>query len=564
MRTQRGTLGRVACMAALLVLAAVAPSDTAPAQVPSRVPTSEDSAQALHLLRRATYGVRAEDVATVLAMGRDAWLDQQLHPERIPDDDVAERLELFPTVSRPMHVLMRDYAPLPRPRGRADSMNGATMLPDSQQAAARHERRRGRARLHRDLVGARLMRAVHSERQLEEVMTEFWFNHFNVFFAKGLGRYLVADYERIAIRPHVFGKFEDMLLATARHPAMLYYLDNWTSVVPDSMNPRVKRARKRQRGINENYARELLELHTLGVDGGYTQRDVVDVARVLTGWTFRRPNMRAVAAAQAEGRVAVAEAATRKVAFRFRRGVHDAGEKVVLGDTLRAGRGVGEGVDVIRKLARHPSTARHIATKLVERFVSDEPDTAFVDELANVFLETDGDLREVTRALFTSERFYDPPYVRAKVKTPYELAASALRVTRVEVKRSGRLVTALRAMGNLPYGEPAPTGYPAASEDWVNAGAMLNRMSFGLKLAAGRFGGMRVDVPALAGVERPRDALRPEGLRNLLAALLPGPPTRELEDAIRDDLAGRTADAPRARLARAVGIAIGSPEFQMR
>ncbi|MGH7575179.1 MAG: DUF1800 domain-containing protein [Longimicrobiales bacterium] len=517
------------------------------------------------MLRRATYGVRAEDLAAILAMGgRDAWLDRQLHPARIQDDAVAERLEAFPTVSMSMDALLLEYAPLPRAaRARADSMAAATTPPEAQRAAER-ERRRGRVRILPDLIGARLMRAVHSERQLEEVMTEFWFNHFNVFFAKGSTRYFLADYERSAIRPYVFGKFEKMLLATAQHPAMLDYLDNATSVVPDSMRPAGKRPRRRQRGLNENYARELLELHTLGVDGGYTQRDVVELARALTGWTFSRPNLREMQMMAAPQTTSSTDAAPENVAFVFRPATHDPGEKVVLGETLPAGRGIEDGVEVIRMLARHPSTAQHIATKLVERFVNDEPDPEFVEELADVFLETDGDLRQVTRALFTSERFYDSRNVGMKVKTPYELVTSALRVTRAEIAAPRALISTLRDMGNVPYSEPAPTGYPASSEDWVNAGAMLNRMSFGLKVAGGGIRGMRVDGFALAGVERGRDALQPERLGTLLDALLPGVPARELEDAIREDLVGRTGDGPGAQLARAVGLAIGSPEFQMR
>lgn len=582
---------------------------------------SPDAGPALHLLQRATWGARAQDLAAVLELGRDAWLDRQLHPERIADDAAATRLAAFPTVGLSMGELMRDYAPRPRPvPAPMDSATGQPRRPDPAQMTPEQRRElqmRNPARLLGDLVGAKLTRAVYSERQLEEVMTDFWFNHFNVFFGKGIDRYLIGDYEREAIRPHVFGRFEDMLLATARHPAMLFYLDNWTSAVPDSMNSEALRRRAqteqllrrirtmsreqkdqlvrngritreqlerlergepvvpaqqrgRERGINENYARELMELHTLGVDGGYSQRDVVEVARAFTGWTFVRPNQnprqrpappRPLLGRPPLGRPLPRE--TDEVEFVFRQEMHDPGEKVVLGTRLRGGRGIEDGEEVIRMLARHPSTARFIATKLVERFVTDEPAPEFVEDLAQVYLRSDGDLRAVTRELFSSPRFYDERWIGAKVKTPYELVASALRVTQAEIVPSRRIVETLRAMGNLPYNEPAPTGYPATSEEWVNTGAMLARMNFGLALASGGMDGVRVDAARLIGASAAR-ALGSERLPDLLAALLPGADTHQLEAGIRADLEGRTQDAPRARAARALGLIIGSPDFQKR
>ena len=309
-----------------------------------------------------------------------------------------------------------------------------------------------------ELVGAKLTRAAYSERQLEEVMTDFWFNHFNVFFGDGPVRYLVADYERNAIRPHVFGKFHDLLRATARHPAMLLYLDNAMS--------------NARRGINENYARELLELHTLGVAGGYTEEDVREIARAFTGWTLNR---RSRPAAE----------------FQFVRALHDDDTKLVLGRQLPAGRGLEDGEDVLRMLSRHPATAHFIATKLVLRFVSDEPPADFVNELAAVFSKSDGDLRAVTRALFTSPRFYETDHYQAKVKTPFELVASALRATNAEFRMTAQLAQTLRSLGQLPYTESAPTGFPATSEEWVNSGAMLNRINFAVALANGRVNGVR-------------------------------------------------------------------------
>jgi uncharacterized protein (DUF1800 family) len=403
-----------------------------------------------------------------------------------------------------------------------------------------------------------------------------------------------------------------MLLATAQHPAMLFYLDQWTSFAPDSVSgardlelrrdmverlsglapaerdrmirsgrvareqlDRLEQVRdmqeqrqRRERGMNENYARELLELHTLGVDGGYTQEDVIAVARALTGWTFvptanrqnaRPPNQPGMIGGRGARRPGAAEPGT----FQFRHELHDTEEKIVLGRKLDAGRGIEDGLDVIRMVATHPSTARHVATKLLERFVSDTPDRAFVDELAGVFLRTDGDLREVTRALFVSPRFYDASVVGAKVKTPFELVASALRVTYAEVGPSTRLVQTLRQLGQLPYDESAPTGYPASSEEWVNSGAMLNRMNFALDLSSDRFPGVRPDRQRLIP---DRDADPDTAVPDLIDTLVPGMRTDALVAAIRADLKeqAESGTARRSLAARAVGLTLGSPQFQRR
>ena len=388
-----------------------------------------------HLLSRATFGARPVDLARVRSMGVAGWLDEQLAPGRIDDSALERRLEAYPAARLSVSELASTYAPQGKGPKRPQQLLG-------------------------ELVGAKLTRAAYSERQLEEVMTDFWFNHFNVFFGDGPVRYLVADYERSAIRPHVFGKFHDLLRATARHPAMLLYLDNAMS--------------NARRGINENYARELLELHTLGVDGGYTEEDVREIARAFTGWTLNR---RSRPAAE----------------FRFVRALHDDGLKMVLGRQLPTGRGLEDGEDVLRMLSRHPATAHFIATKLVLRFVSDEPPADLVNELAAVFTRSDGDLGALTRALFTSPRFYDAKHYQAKVKTPFELVASALRATNAEFRMTAQLAQTLRSLGQLPYTESAPTGFPATSEEWVNSGAMLNRINFAVALANGRVNGVRTN-----------------------------------------------------------------------
>lgn len=501
----------------------------------------------IHLLQRATYGVRPGDVEAALSIGRDAWLERQLQPERLDESALAVRLAAFPTSSMGPAELYEAYPPPRVLRARFGS-------PDSLSPSMRRELRRASpARLAADLAGAKLTRAVYAERQLEEVMVDFWFNHFNVFFGKGADRWLVADYERTAIRPNVFGRFEDLLAATASHPAMLFYLDNWRSSVPDSLNPRARRRRlagpRRNHGLNENYARELLELHTLGVDGGYTQEDIVEVARAFTGWTITRPS------SMEDGEGAVE--------FVFRAPMHDPGVKNVLGRTLPAGRGRRDGLDVLHLLATHPSTARHIATRLIQKLATDDPPPAFVDEVAGVFEATGGDLRAVTRAVLTSERFYAPELRNSKVRTPIQLVAASLRITGADVKDAPGLLQVLRALRQLPYQSEVPTGYPAASDEWVNGGAMLQRMNFALAFASGHVRGVHFDpdrVPGLPAV-RPSDSLESR-VGDLARALLPGVETGDLEALIVADSRadpGRTAEQ---KLRRSAGLLLGSPEFQ--
>ncbi len=551
-----------------------------------------DSTRALRLLSRATFGARPTELAELLALGPDRWLEGQLHPERIDDSALDARLAAFPAAAMSVAELYAAFPPAAAARRRAAA--GA-----SPGAAPRRGGMRGPARIAFDLIGARLQRAVYSRRQLEEVMTEFWFNHFNVFFGKAADRYLIGSYEREAIRPYVFGRFEDMLRATAEHPAMLVYLDNWRSVVPDTTDPSVARPLERLRrfaalspgqqdalarsgriteaqlqrlrraaanlaasqpGINENYARELMELHTLGVDGGYTQQDVIEVARAFSGWTLDRGGPGARRAAGG-GSMRPAAAEPR---FVFRPRMHDHGEKVVLGHALAAGRGMQDGLDVLHVLATSPATAHHIARELAERFVSDAPPPALVDRLARVFLDTHGDLRALTRALFTAPELYASGAADRKVKTPFELVASALRATDAEVGPSRMLVQTLRTLGEAPYLASFPTGYPARSDDWVNSGALLTRMNLGLALAAGRVDGVRIDVPALAGDAGGGGVATDAAVHVLASRLLPGTPTAQLERAVDADLAEHAALPTRARLARAAGLVLGSPDFQRR
>src|SRR5437899_6152668 len=307
-----------------------------------------------------------------------------------------------------------------------------------------------------DLSEGKLLRAVYSNRQLNEVLVDFWYNHFNVFLEKGNDRFLVTSYERDSIRPHVLGKFKDMLLATAQDPAMLFYLDNWQSVAPPTpealakMGPRARNAR----GLNENYARELLELHTLGVDGGYTQKDIIAVARCFTGWTIKN-------GFRASG------------GFEFNARVHDKGEKVVLGVTIPAGGGKEDGLKVLDILVHHPSTAHFISKKLAQRFVADDPPPALIDRMAKTFREKDGDIREVMRTMLAAKEFWSQGAWHAKMKSPLEMIASAIRATRADVQSASMLAQQLQQLGEPLYRKVEPTGYSSANAEWTNTAALL-------------------------------------------------------------------------------------------
>jgi uncharacterized protein (DUF1800 family) len=322
-----------------------------------------------------------------------------------------------------------------------------------------------------ELIENKLYRAIYSNRQLEEVLVDFWMNHFNVFNGKGPDRLLLTSYERDAIRPYIFGHFKDMLLATARHPAMLFYLDNWQSQSPpDNMFT----SGARRPGINENYARELMELHTLGVDGGYTQQDVVAVARAFTGWTIYDQ------AKYAE--------------FQFNSPFHDRKEKVILGHTLPAGRGEQDGLDVIDILAHHPSTAKFISKKLAQRFVVDDPPQPLIDRMAATFTKTDGDLRAVLQTMFASPEFLSEGAWRSKVKSPLEMIVSAMRALNADVTDAFVLAQRIGELGQPLYGKLEPTGYPNTSEAWTNTSGLLGRINFATALSAGQISGLKFDI----------------------------------------------------------------------
>jgi uncharacterized protein (DUF1800 family) len=428
-----------------------------------------------------------------------------------------------------------------------------------------------------ELAQAKLLRAVYSERQLEEVMTDFWFNHFNVFVDKGVDRLLITSYERDVIRPRALGKFEDLLVATAKSPAMLFYLDNWLSVGPNSAQalgipahpgpyghgyPQRPRPNKRHDGLNENYGRELLELHTLSVNGGYSQRDVTEVAKVFTGWTIDTPY-------QGGG-------------FKLEPRTHEPGPKFVLGRRIKP-KGEGEGLEVLHRLATSPQTAHFISLKLAERFVADDPPPALVDRMAKTFLKKKGDIREVLTVLFHSPEFWDDGTYRDKVKTPLEFVASAVRATGAEVEDAVPLTRQLNNMGMPLYGAQPPTGYSMKAETWVSSSALLNRMNFALALTSGKIKGVKVDVAQLAGSSPPNPP--PDStlaLSTLETSLLDGDVSKQTHDSItaQIDAAATNGTPPKAdnkpgarKAASATrstdmntiaGLLLGSPEFQRR
>jgi len=425
-----------------------------------------------------------------------------------------------------------------------------------------------------EMAQAKLLRAIYSERQFEEVMTDFWFNHFNVFVDKGLDRIMLTSYERDVIRPHVFGKFEDLLVATAKSPAMLFYLDNWLSVGPDSPQalglpahpngpyrrryPPRQNPNKRHSGLNENYGRELMELHTLSVNGGYSQQDVTEAAKVFTGWTIDKP---------ADGG-----------GFKFDPRMHEPGPKVVLGHRLKP-KGEGEGLELLHRLATSPQTAHFISLKLAERFVADDPSPALVDHMAKTFLKKKGDIREVLRTMFHSPEFWDDGTYRDKVKTPLEFVASAVRATGAEVDDALPLTRQLNNMGMPLYGAQPPTGYSMKAETWVSSSALLNRMNFALALTSGKVKGVKLDVARLTGSDTaPLDSNGT--LAKLEANLLDGTVSKQTHDSITaqidaanggqqkpDNKSGKRKPDDLSRSAEVntiAGLLLGSPEFQKR
>ncbi len=497
--------------------------------------------QIIQALNRLTFGAKPGDILKVRAIGLDNWINQQLRPEKINDDAINAFVGNYSALSQNQNDLLSQYAEQQRARQqvrreRADSnaMSAADSIALRQQLQQRFNLTR---QVVTQLQSSRVARAVASERQLQEVMTDFWENHFNIYAQKGGPEpYYLTDFDQNVIRPRALKKFRDLLEAVAQSPAMLFYLDNARSMA-DSSRPTLRaqnelpRARpfgrgglgsimgtmragqqrqrqqqqeqqqQRQRqGLNENYGRELLELHTLGVDGGYTQQDVINVARAFTGWTIKPP-------AQGGG-------------FIFRPQVHDAGEKLVLGHKLAAGRGIEDAEDVLDILAKSPATAHFISFKLARRFVSDSPSKALVDHATQVYLGTGGDIREVLRSIITSPEFFSQQAFRSKVKSPFEVVVSAMRALNAPPDSTPRTAQVIAYLGQPIFGHQAPNGWPETGESWMNTGAILNRINFGMAAAAGRLPG--ADIRTLPALDTIGSAPRDKQVDAVVATILNG------------------------------------------
>lgn len=637
------------------IAAAIPCAAQAPKQLPKQAPAVASQSgellpdeQVQQVLNRLTFGARPGDAAKVRAMGVDKWIDQQLHPERIDNQAADQLLAHYSVFNMKTGDIVRDFVSLQQLQREAKKAAGADSMMDKPEArreiAMENPKLAAAARQTQQFVGqvqsAKLARAVSSERQLDEVMVDFWENHFSVFAGKGQTRYYLAQYDRDVIRPNALGKFRDLLGAVAKSPAMLFFLDNWQSaadstkptleprpgervarpglrpgivarrpvfggMIPPAARERIQNATPEQReqmaqrlkqqakrGLNENYARELMELHTLGVDGGYTQKDVQEVARALTGWTFNRQTGE----------------------FQFNPRVHDAGEKLILGQKFPAGHGEDEGERVLDIVARAPATAHFITTKLARHFVSDDPPASLVDRCSNRFSQTDGDIRETVRCIVTSPEFFSRSAYRAKVKTPFEVVTSGLRALDAQPDTTPRTAQIVARLGQPIFGRQTPDGWPDHGDAWMNTGAILNRINFGLSLAAGQVPGAR--LASLPQYQAIRALSRTQQVDSVVKMMLGGQVSAETRQvllsgenpmlasttandvngmAMADDsnpaMRGRGAGAkisakdaggkgfprgPAAQLpgfgrqvnlqglAQVVGLALGAPEFQRR
>lgn len=568
------------------------------------MPQLSEDQKILHLLNRAGFGPRPGDIERVRRMGIEQYIEEQLHPEDLSDDFLSRPLLALNTLQMTQFEILQAFEPAPpRPQRTPtptptptpaikltpapDSVPekvemtspGESMQPQSQQPAQpqqmtpqqpatqqpapqpppRPQPARDSQQPLRELQQAKLLRAIFSEKQLQEVMVDFWFNHFNVFGQKDAARWLLTSYERDVIRPHALGRFKDLLTAVAQSPAMLYYLDNFMSQMEQPAPPPKFDAdgnpmpQPRRPGLNENYARELMELHTLGVDGGYTQQDVIELARCFTGWTIGpRGNM----------------------AFTFRPRIHDRGEKTVLGTRIRPGAGIEDGLRALDILSKHPSTAKFISRKLCQRFVADEPPVDLVDRVAARFTETGGDIREVVRAILTSPEFFSPKHYRNKIKSPLDLVASMIRATGASTNGAAPLIQSVARMGAPLYLCQPPTGYDENSAEWLSSATLLERMNFAVALTGNRVNGARVDVSGLTPSETTKDPKKI--IDQLVAALVHSdvsPETREnLTRVLRETRAkltpakfdSRAPQKSNEMIAGLVALILGSREFQVK
>jgi uncharacterized protein (DUF1800 family) len=614
-----------------------------------------DREAAAHLISRFSFGVKPAEIDAVLKTGVEDWFKQQLAAD-LDDAALNDKLAGYESLKMTNEEIVKTYPKggqvlkMAIKDGAIDKDSARTDRKDYKDEVKNFMQEKGikpQAELLRQLVSQKIFAAAYSNNQLREVLADFWFNHFNVAASKGGVQQFITSYERDVIRPNVLGKFETILLATAKSPAMLTFLDNNKSTVNEEYmgDAQMKAAKRRDKmvemaqdkmgegmdtaarrnaqgkikkpkkqGLNENYAREIMELHTLGVDGGYTQTDVTQAARVLTGWSLnpmieygikpkRMPNQKQL------DRLGIVYDDN----FVFAANKHDGGEKIVLGTTFPAGAGYEEGVKLIHLLATHPSTAKFISKKLAVRFVSDAPPQSLVDKMAKTFLEKEGDIKEVLTTMVNSPEFWTKDALREKTKSPFELAISSIRATNAEIVAPIQLYQWVAKMGQKLYNYQAPTGFPDKGQYWINTGSLLNRMNFGLALASGRIPGVKLNLLALNNNHEPEsaeDALRkyskilmPErNVEETVKRLIPMLKDPELQKKI-DEAASQTATAKTAMmedggdnmmmtkkegkgankigkkngdvqvqlargnnsmLGQVVGIIIGSPEFQRR
>jgi uncharacterized protein (DUF1800 family) len=523
---------------------------------------SEDEA-ILHALNRLGYGPRPGDLERVKQMGLENWVERQLHPEKLDEPILQARLSRLPAANLNSQALLAEY---PQPDTAAKRLGITVDEYRKQMDAEAHPPQGVRPKPSKlpqealnQLQQAKALRAIYSERQLQEQLTDFWFNHFNVFANKDLDLWLLASYENDVIRSRVFGRFRDLLEASAKSPAMLFYLDNYLSADPQAakrLRSHPEKLRGRQyaslppvgnRGLNENYGRELMELHTLGVDASYTQQDVIEVARCFTGWTIRN--------------------ARTKPEFAFDDRVHDPRPKNVLGKKIHAG-GIRDGEQVLDLLARDPLTAHHLALELAQHFVSDNPPAALVDRMAVAFRKTGGDLREVMRAMVYSPEFWSRSAYRAKIKTPFELVVSTTRALGTDVDTALPLVNWITRIGEPLYQCLPPTGYSDKASAWVNAGALLNRLNFALALAGNHVAGSEVQIAPLLGAEAETDPYQAlERAVNLFLAGQMSATTRstlEKQSADPQIVQIKSGTTTQVNLGTITGLVLGTPEFQQR
>ncbi len=598
-------------------------------QMPYKKEGLTEREAAEHLLSRLSFGARPGEVEKLLATGLEKWVQQQLE-HSLPDAALEKKLSGYDALALDNETIVNTYLNAGQVV-RMMQKNG-TLSKDSMAKLEKADYRKDLLKLmqekglkppqelNRQLVAQKLIRAVYSENQLQELMTDFWFNHFNVSVTKGQSQSYVLTYERDAIRPHTLGKFESLLKATAQHPAMLFYLDNASSGSDNNeMNQRIKKMvpanskLKKQAGLNENYAREVMELHTLGVDGGYIQADVTEVARALTGWTVR-PMMKdgyGERLSKLKQSRLGKNLATIEGDFLFLAVRHDQQEKTVLGKKYPSNGGLNEGLEVLHQLATHPSTARFICKKIATRFVCDTPSASLVSTMSEVFTKTGGDIKQTMIAMLNSREFWKKEVLRSKIKSPFELVVSAIRATNADLRNANQLNDWCTRMGQKIYSYAAPTGFPDKASFWVNTGSLLNRMNFGLAIASQRIPGVGMNLLGLNNNHEPESV--EDALQTYSTILLPGrnqkenisrltslvrdealqarldkalastqPPTSieddksRAEDMMDDAMATKMgkgkgngkkmpeAAAAAGQVAHVVGIIIGSPEFQRK